>query len=571
VTESSLPEQSQILQPDQSVDGNNPNTYVGQGYNPSSLGVQNTGPYLGTTQSQQSSKDAMVNDNGSFTKNGANVDVTPYVQQSFTYSDNIDLAPDGLEEDGFVSSSTAGVDLSAKTKRLRALAGISVTYDHYFSDDGNQDDGFRPYGYLNSSLEAVDNFFYVDAFGTVTTRALSENTPFSSSSVANRDDQAIVYTGTISPAIRTNIGGFVNTELRYSHSRIEYSDDDIDRDGQFSNTFSAAVASDPRKFRRFGWNTRVEHEIYEYIGEGGDQVRTSASAGVDVPITQRTALFSNVGYDWFDPDLSFDGNDATGAFGNVGVRYNPSQRLATEAYLGFRYGGFDYGATAAYLLTKRMELSASVRRSIETGSINSAPVDYRSGLLLGSDGQLIPVFRRDDFRNNENPSLNVQNFSDFYTANFDDAFLVNGITGQTGTINDPGFGIIDSSTLRDTATVRLLGATAGGLRYTVAGIAENRQYSFDRDDEFVLGGRFNIEKDITTRLTLGGNASYTRFEGDEFFDTDSDTMSFGLSANYLLTPMISTFATYSFTQRFADESISEYTENAGTIGLRASF
>lgn len=568
---SSLPEQSTILQNDPSLEGEqSPNTYYGAGYSPNELGVQKTGPYLGTTQDQQSFGKTTSAAQKNKQRTSYRFDFKPYVQQTFTYSDNIGLDPEGFEDDGFVSSSTIGVDVNANTRRLRTTAGVSATYDHYFTGD-DQDDGFRPYGYLNSSLEAVDNFFYIDAFGTISTRTLDENDRFSANPVANSNDQVIVYTGSISPAIRKNIGGYANTELRYTHSRTGYSDDDIDQDGQFSNTFSAAVQSDPRKFRTFGWNTRVEHEIYENIGEGGDQVRTSLSGGVEVPLSTRTTVFTNVGHDWFDPDLAFDGSDASGVFGNVGVRFNPNQRFSSEAYVGFRYGGFDYGASASYYLTKRLQLIGSARRSIQTGSIDNAPFGYDSAFVQDGNGRNVPVYRRDDYRSNPTPALNNNNFSDFYTSNFNEAFLVNQLDGSTGTLNDSGFGIVDSSTLRDTLSVTLLGSTPGGLRYTLSGTALNRQFSSNQGDEFILGGNAGVEKDITNRLTLGSNLSYTRFNGDDPLDVDTDTMALSLSANYLLTPAVSTFAEYTYSQRFADEDLSEYNENAASVGVRASF
>ena len=68
-------------------------------------------------------------------------EVTPYAQTSASYSDNIDLAPEGFEEDETILTATAGVDVTIQSDRLSGQIGYSASYDTFLNN--TNEDGLR--------------------------------------------------------------------------------------------------------------------------------------------------------------------------------------------------------------------------------------------------------------------------------------------------------------------------------------------------------------------------------------------------------------------------------------------
>ena len=194
----------------------------------------------------------------------------------------------------------------------------------------------------------IPNLFSIDAAGGIS-EVFNTSDNFSGNAVANSDDRSRIFYGSVSPSLRQNLGGWANAEVRYTLAGATFdSDDDFD-EGGYDQTFSAALTSDPRKFKRFGWQAVAEYEIFNAENDGNDDLnRFTGYVSVDVPIGRTLALTGTAGYDDFDRDISDD--DLSGAFGNAGLRWQPNTRFAAQAFGGYRYDGVDYGAQASFAM-----------------------------------------------------------------------------------------------------------------------------------------------------------------------------------------------------------------------------
>lgn len=444
--------------------------------------------------------------------------VTPFVEGTATYSDNINLAPNGFEEDELVLTATAGVDVGIQGERLSGQLSYAASYDTFINDTNS--DGFRHNLNTGWTAEIIPNLLFLDAGGGVSEVFINSDDSFSGNPVANSDDRSRAYFGSISPSLRKNLGGWANAELRYGLRGDAFEDEDID--GTYSQTYRAALTSDPRKFRRFGWAAVTEYEDFQRESSDQDLQRWSSFVSVDVPVTRTLAVTGALGYDQFSEEVG--GEDIDGLYGNAGLRYQPNQRLNAQGFVGYRYGGLDYGANVNYALRRNVVASLSASRAVQ--------------------------------------------FSNFD----DDEFIteLNGVNGALQNNLNADFAVQDNDGIVDTLNASLSGAV-GRTGYNVGVTALQRDLSGPFQDETVISGNAGLTRQLTSRISGEVGAGYSRFTQDGSSVNDFDVLALGAGLSYQLTEIVNLFGRYTYTERFADDSLNEFKENAGVVGVTASF
>ncbi len=442
-------------------------------------------------------------------------EVTPYVQGSVTYTDNVDLAPDGFEEDETILTATAGVDVGIRSDRLSGTLSYAASYDTYLND--TNEDGLRHALSTGWSASVVPNLLSVDFGAGVSEVYVTSDDRFSGNPVANADDRSRAFYGYVSPALRRNLGGWANAELRYTLRGEYYDDDDVE--GGYSQTLSAGLSSDPRKFRRLGWAAQTEFERYTPEGDGEDLDRWTSYVSVDVPISRTLAVTGNAGYDHFSEGVS---DDFAGVYGNAGLRYQPNERLSSQVFAGYRYGGVDYGAALSYAARRNLQLNVAARRGVQFSNFD--------------DDEALQAALEQGIQNNLAPTFAIQN---------EDAVVDTVQASAAGSLGKTGW-------------------TAGvtGVKRDFGGVFE---------DETVVSANLGLTRALTNRLSGELGAGYSRFAVDGSSIDDFDTLSLGVGLNYQLTEIVNVFGRYTYTERFADDSLDEFKENAGTVGVTASF
>lgn len=483
--------------------------------------------------------------------------VTPYAHATVTFSDNINLAVDGEEEDELVGTVGVGAVFAARNQRFAGQLAAEVNYDTFLN--GTNDDGIRASLSTNWSAAVVPNLFYVDVAGGVSESFVTGDR-FSGNQVANADDRARSFYGLISPSIRKNIGGWANTEVRYT-ARGEYTDDD-DLDGGISHTLSAGITSDPRKFRRFGWQAATEYEIYDPQEDNGgeDLERWTSYASVDVPVSRTLAVTGTVGYDHFTDDVA--DSDVSGVFGNAGLRWQPNTRFAARAFAGYRYDGFDYGVEANYALRQNVVAGIEARRAVQFTDFTLGDTATPIPSEFGADGRVISY---------ESATGTGT------TTNINDALAFNSTDPNTlarfGDINSSGD---DNDAIVDTVRAYVSGTTG---RTSWNANVQAAQYDYGSGfeaDETILSANVDVSRALTSRLGASAGigfaaVSYDETPGTTLTNSDYETLSLGLGLDYQLTEIVNVFGRYTYTERFADQPGDEYSENAVVIGVNASF
>jgi len=444
-------------------------------------------------------------------------EVTPFVEGSVSYSDNINLDPEGFEQDETTLTATAGVNVSIQSERLSGQLSYSASYDTFLNN--TNEDGLRHGLNTGWSAAIVPNLVYLDVGAGVSEVYIDSDDRFSGNPTANSDNRSRAYYGLVSPSIRKNIGGWANAELRYT-GRGEAYDNDID--GGFSHTGRASLTSDPRKFRRFGWAAVTEYERYNPESDDLDLDRWTSYVSVDVPVSRTVALTGNAGYDHFSENVS---DDFAGAYGNVGVRYQPTERLSSQAFVGYRYGGMDFGGSLSYAAQRNLAVNLAARRGLQFSNYDND--EALQTALNGNDGGI---------QSNLNPTFAIQ----------------------------------DTDAIVDTLQASVAGSV-GKTGWTAGVTAVHRDFGNVFDDETVLSANLGVTRELTNRLSAELGAGYSQFTQDGSDIDNFSTLALGAGLNFQLTEIVNVFGRYTYTERFADDSLEEFKENAGVVGVTASF
>jgi polysaccharide export outer membrane protein len=441
--------------------------------------------------------------------------VTYRAQASETFSDNIDQEPDG--ESGWITRAGPGMTISGESARVvGALSGNLIGV----YQAGGDDDGFSldPAITGTSTTELAPDHLFFDLSASVRRQLLDarDSTSGSGASTSNRD---LVAVFTASPYLVHQLGAFADVEWRYRFSPVFV--DASDRSDTLSHEASVIFSSGD-DFSNFGW-TFSNFGRLENRSQEGDIESANTDLGLEYSLWHGFALLAGAGYEYRsgddDEDENFDGVTWRGGF-----RYTPHPDLSLEATYGHRDNDDNLDASLGYEIGPKTSLSASYREALETGQ-GRAERNLRSVIIDPDTGE--PVGPQDD------------------------PFTFEDETTRTRTLT---FGLSHESGNNTFGLTALKGDSEGGT---------------EGDEEF-YEATVTWSRALNEEMNLNAAVSYEHSEFDEDDRTD-DTYSVSASLNYQLTSNARTFVTYSFETQDSTEDDENFTENAVTVGVSASW
>ena len=141
--------------------------------------------------------------------------IVPRVTLTETLTDNIDLTSTD-QQSGLISQLSPGIRVDARTARLKMFLDYQLNAIAYSTgNNGNQ-----AQNYLNAfgTLEAIDNWLFLDFGGQMSQQVINQFGQQSSSNVYNTGNTTETSTFFISPFIRGQLGGSADYLLRYNTS-----------------------------------------------------------------------------------------------------------------------------------------------------------------------------------------------------------------------------------------------------------------------------------------------------------------------------------------------------------------
>lgn len=511
---------------------------------------------------------------------GYGASVSPRV----SYTDNIQLAPEGLEEDSFIGSTLfSGAAIWSSSRFTGILNG---DLDFSYIDEGsdfvvNQDIA------ATTTTTVVDNMLYVDVSGQTSRQLLGENARFSSNVNAARRQRANVHSFAASPYLYHQFPNASTAELRYRYSQVYIDDDNAGANpfaGGLLNDSSAheIVASyesgrlfDRLRFTATAYANRTVEDGAAFAPDF-EYEQGSASLAAQYFLNERFALSGAVGYDEIDTETVpglFDDDDLSGVFWRAGFFAQPGRKLTARIEYGRRYDDDFVDAAVTYQLSRRFQFTAGANRSFQT----------RAQAVSGEQRALQRQTLEFADRLREGQTLSPEGI--IQAAN---RFARGGVNAQTF-----GFSTTDS------AYARLAGAY-DRLQLSLAGNYQDSDFGFRQNT--VYGATFDIRRQLSRRLTAYARAFYrhadTDFDpavcqanpflfgfdvDDPLFDPVAACEAFALNngrtktaggdvgISWRIYRNVSAFAEYGRTNRFADSALLEYAENTATAGLTIDF
>ena len=454
-----------------------------------------------------------------------NLTIVPSLELREIFSDNIDQAPDGLDESALTTEIVPGFTLRSESARATAALDVFPIIRH---QTAGEDEGFTLAGDLAGlgTLEVEEDLFFVDAQASISQQVLNNK-----SSGATSDENPVgVFV--VSPYLQNRFGGFAVGEARYRLSQVLIGDQDDAGPATVSDSTNNEVKLSlvsGADFSRLKWAVNALAS-YENRSEDDDVERWETGLEAEYAINRSISVLAAAGYQFFDDGEA--ANDVDDPTWQLGFRWRPGPRTDLRVTYGQLDAERGPRMEFSYKISSRTRITASYSEILEKSqerlvrNVSFIDLDSETDQFLDPQTGL-------PFESNQSP--------------FD-------IDNQTSRIKAFRFGLIGArgrNTFSLNGTVQNETTEPGGLEEDVIG----------------LMGRF--ARRITPHLTLDLFAGYQQTEFDDGQEDDEYRVNTGLS--YRLYENLRAGVRYGFSLQNSNVDASEFTENRVTVSLQMTF
>ncbi len=287
-----------------------------------------------------------------------NLTIEPSISANETYSDNINLADDGFEDDDFVSSLNPEITIHNKSRIHEGSLNYVLQKIHYFNLQ--RTDSFNS---LNTQGEF--EFFKERLFTEYNVKNGQQNV--SNTGVIANDNLSLnsnrqnVLSYNIHPYLVQPLGVYAFFEAGYETNEIFTNNNNSVSDKIILKLDHGTM------FNRILWDFDFTDENIEN-DFGNKTIFRNLTGSLKYLLTRKFALTSAVGYD--DNEFA-SSEDISGLLWNAGFEWNPSRRTSFAASVGERYFGTDY----------KMNISYTSRKFRFLVEFNQTPQTTRNNLL----------------------------------------------------------------------------------------------------------------------------------------------------------------------------------------------
>jgi hypothetical protein len=433
---------------------------------------------------------------------------------SETWTDNITLAADGLEESDRITGFRPGFSLGLDAHRAR----LQLDYDLQalrFADNSDYDDAFHQL-YGTGNLELAPETLFLDTFARYDQQNIDISGRVAYDNIfqtGNRTDAAVFGA---SPYHVGRWGRWAESRVRYEYQATRFADTDattVDVQDADINAISASLGSPATS--RFSWKASGSYSRTEF-DEAPEFEFGRAALDVGIPVGSGIRLTGTAGRESdVEEDRTAGGLDAT--FWYVGLAWQPNEQQSFDVRIGDRY----YGTAWEFNYTRR-----DARGELALGYAEDPTT---ANGLLGRDDIFVPHSRPGGA-----PTLNTR------------VFLQKRLSGRAA------YDFVHS-------------------RISARIYAEERTYNDAAGDkERVYGTLFNYDWDVAQRTTLGVNIDWERRDLPHAVRQD-DCLDLGVRVTHAFTRILSISLRANHFMRTSDRAAWEYSSNRATLQVQALF
>lgn len=459
----------------------------------------------------------------------AETQFTPIISLSETYTDNVLLAPRGLEESDWVTEVTGGFNFSGTGRRARA--NLNYTPSFYTYAGQNKTD-LRQRMSGSGEIEAMrDHIFITGNASTYQTfTGVEDDISISDRNISG--DRVQVFAYSLGPEFRNRFGSKADATLSYQFRSTNFGQPDDPEAIDVADSIMHRVflqVNSGEDFQRFRWDVATEWTKQQRNEDASDIRNNSIRANGRYSLTHTVAFTSSFGYRHYSYDNQT--SDLSGVIWDLGVRLTPSRRAQLNVSYGKDQQNKHWTVNGSYQLEARTSVSISYNEQYTTSQeiqpINVPPVGQPQPVLPGLGGAF-------DFGNRtENPGNSLTN----------EVFL------------QKRFSVSLSHRFQKTS----LSLNASDERHIFDG----------GTSEKVQRAGVQVSRPFGGGISAGAGLSY--IGRDEDTGREDDTYFGSVTINRALTTMSSIFVSYDYTNRKSNEDEFDLRENAVTVGVTARF
>ncbi len=256
------------------------------------------------------------------------IDVSPTLDLTGYYSDNIELEPADSAEEAWILAVTPGLSARATGRRLALEADYRLQNLNYWPEDRGNRINHQLQG--RSQTELLEQRLFFDANAGIRQQSPSPTAGIPLDNV-NPINLSTVYTAAIGPRWQTRLADWadVKGEYRYGVTRYDsapVSDSNIQ---QINTSIKSGKA----------WPSIVWTVDYQASREdrnnGDDFDRQNVKGRLAYSLNRTWSLVGLAGYT--ENDINTERNITDGTYWAAGLRYAPSEQYSTEATFGPDY------------------------------------------------------------------------------------------------------------------------------------------------------------------------------------------------------------------------------------------
>ncbi|MHB1291137.1 MAG: TIGR03016 family PEP-CTERM system-associated outer membrane protein [Sulfuricella sp.] len=271
--------------------------------------------------------------------------ITPSLALKETYTDNVRLAPPGLEKSEFITQVNPGISLTGTGPRLKLNANY-VMQNLVYAEESSRNTMNHMLN-ANANAELVDNLFFLDGRAAISQQNISLLGPQAADNVNVTGNRTEVQTYSVSPYLRHSFSNYASTEIRYTHDEVSTGGSGLlnsqaDRIQLGLNSGSA--------FKTLGWGLNYRNGKTSYGNTANTNIPATdtevLSGSLRYSVTPKFRLTATGGYE--KNNYISIGTKPEGSFWSAGFSWAPSARTSIDASAGRRFFGSTYSLAASH-------------------------------------------------------------------------------------------------------------------------------------------------------------------------------------------------------------------------------
>lgn len=267
--------------------------------------------------------------------------LTPTVELTETYTDNVRLKGQGAEQQASITQLSPGLTLAATGPRLKFQFNY-VMQNTYYSGVNNEK-ATNHLLHANGSAALVQDLFFLDVNADVTQQNLTPFGQVTDNNLNLSENRVEVRTYRATPYFRHNFKNEFTGELRYALDSVTHQADGksfSNIDGKADNVlFSLKSGS---SFKTIDWGLNYSHQNIHYEKQAALKMEMS-TASLAYVVSPLFRLTSTAGYEK-NSYISL-GEKPAGVFWTAGFAWAPSERTNLVLNAGHRFFGKTYALT----------------------------------------------------------------------------------------------------------------------------------------------------------------------------------------------------------------------------------